>query len=175
MSKLYDSVSIQETQDWQDVPDKSRLTEMSMDKISQEYHISKSEVRYLYLSFCALAPNKRMTIDHWTSAMGVRGVPRASHLAVQIFKSMDEDRDGLVLFQHYVKFTNLLASSSIEDKARYSFRLLDHQEKGYIEQEDIAIMMLSLFEMWNILTGSKVHLLPEYIERVMSILDINQD
>lgn len=69
----------------------------------------------------------------------------------------------------------MLASSSVEDKAKYSFKLLDHQQKGYIEANDIALMMESLFEMWNILTGSKVYMLPEYIERVMSILDANGD
>jgi Ca2+-binding EF-hand superfamily protein len=74
-----------------------------------------------------------------------------------------------------VKFTSLLASSSVEDKASYSFRLLDHQQKGYVDEQDIGLMMLSLFEMWNILTGSKLYLLPEYIDRVMSILDANND
>ena len=78
-------------------------------------------------------------------------------------------------FEHYVKFTNLLASSSVAEKAKYSFRLLDYQRKGYVEENDIALMMESLFEMWNILTGTKIYLLPEYIQRVMSILDANGD
>ena len=78
-------------------------------------------------------------------------------------------------FEHYVKFTNLLASSSVAEKAKYSFRLLDHQGKGYVEENDIALMMESLFEMWNILTSTKIYLLPEYIQRVMSILDANGD
>ena len=55
---------------------------------------------------------------------------------------------------------------SIRDKAMYSFKLLDNTNKGYITQDDIQRMMTSVFEVWNIMTNSKVVMLAEYVQEV---------
>ena len=64
---------------------------------------------------------------------------------------------------------------SIKEKAMYSFKLLDSSNKGYIVEEDIQKMMNSVFEVWNIMTNSKVVVLPEYVKEVYKQLDKDGD
>ena len=53
--------------------------------------------------------------------------------------------------------------------------MLDYENKGYIEESDVLKMMQSIFELWNILTNSKVMVLPEYVKQVFKILDKDND
>ena len=53
--------------------------------------------------------------------------------------------------------------------------MLDYNDKGYIEEEDVHLMMSSLFELWTILTGFKIYLMPEYTRQVYKELDNNND
>lgn len=64
---------------------------------------------------------------------------------------------------------------SIQQKAMYSFKLLDQGNKGYITEEDINKMMSSVFEVWNIMTNSKVVVLPVYVKEVYRQLDKDGD
>jgi hypothetical protein len=43
-----------------------------------------------------LAPKAIMNLDLWKKSLGIMNVPKADHLAKQIFKSMDSDKDGYV-------------------------------------------------------------------------------
>ena len=64
---------------------------------------------------------------------------------------------------------------SINEKAMYSFKLLDNGNKAYISEEDIHKMMNSVFEVWNIMTNSKVVVMPEYVKEVYKQLDKDGD
>lgn len=64
---------------------------------------------------------------------------------------------------------------SIKEKAMFSFRMLDTINKGYITEDDVRMMMNSIFELWNIMTNSKVILLPEYVRKVYRVLDRDGD
>jgi hypothetical protein len=75
---------------------KKVVKQLSHEKIRQKYGLTTIELNYLQGSFSKIAKGDQMTVDDWASAMGVRGIPRASHLAIQIFKNMGEDRDGVV-------------------------------------------------------------------------------
>ena len=88
---------------------------------------------------------------------------------------MDVDKDGFIFFEEYVEFVDKLTSKEIRPKAQISFQMLDYDNKGYIVEEDIKVMMQSLFELWNMLTGSKVIVLPEYVTKVFKYLDVNGD
>lgn len=72
-------------------------------------------------------------------------------------------------------FTDILTMGSIKEKAIYSFKLLDVGNKGFITEEDIRKMMSSVFEVWNIMTNSKVVVLPEYVKQVYMQLDRDGD
>jgi Ca2+-binding EF-hand superfamily protein len=80
-----------------------------------------------------------------------------------------------VFFEDYVSFTDILTMGSIKEKAMYSFKLLDSSNKGFIVEEDIHKMMNSVFEVWNIMTNSKVVVLPEYVKEVYRQLDKDGD
>ncbi len=74
-----------------------------------------------------------------------------------------------------MSFTDILTMGSIKEKAMYSFKLLDNSNKGYITEDDVSRMMTSVFEVWNIMTNSKVVMLPEYVKEVYRQLDRDGD
>jgi hypothetical protein len=74
-----------------------------------------------------------------------------------------------------VAFTDILTMGSVKEKADYSFKLLDIGNKGFINENDIYQMMSSVFEVWNIMTNSKVIVLPEYVKHVYRQLDKDGD
>lgn len=74
-----------------------------------------------------------------------------------------------------MSFTDILTMGSAKEKAAYSFKLLDMGNKGYITENDIGEMMKSVFEVWNIMTNSKVVVLPEYVKQVYRQLDKDGD
>ncbi len=80
-----------------------------------------------------------------------------------------------MFFEDYVSFTDILTSDDIEAKANYSFRMLDYNEKGYIDEDDVYLMMSALFELFSILTGHKIYLMPDYTRKVYRELDYNID
>lgn len=80
-----------------------------------------------------------------------------------------------MFFEDYVAFTDILTMGSLKDKAMYSFRLLDTSNKGYITEDDIKKMMSSVFEVWNVMTSSKVVVLQEYVREVYRQLDRDGD
>jgi hypothetical protein len=49
------------------------------------------------LSFLKVAPKAIMNLDLWKLSLGMMNVPKSDHLAKQIFRSMDADRDGFVV------------------------------------------------------------------------------
>jgi Ca2+-binding EF-hand superfamily protein len=146
-----------------------------MSNLSSITSFTPKQMQYLKENFLKIAPKGIMSLEGWKKSMGIMNVPRADHIARQIFNAIDTDRDGFVFFEDYVSFTDILISGSIQDKARYSFRMLDFENKGFISENDVNMMMASLFELWNIMTGSKVVVLPEYTQRVYRMLDANGD
>jgi hypothetical protein len=48
------------------------------------------------LSFLKVAPKAIMNLELWKLSLGMMNVPKSDHLAKQIFRSMDSDRDGFV-------------------------------------------------------------------------------
>ena len=145
---------------------------------SSKNHIrnfTPAEIDYLRHNFDILAPKGKLEFEPWKQSLGIMNVPRADHLGKQIFKAMASKGRSWVSFEEYVSFTDILTSNSVSSKAWYSFNMLDYDHKGYIVEADVELAMQSLFELWNILTGDKVVLLPEYSRSVYRYLDRNKD
>lgn len=155
--------------------EKRHLDDKKVSALATKYGFTIPEVAYLKRNFLKMAPKAIMDLEIWKKSLGIMNVPKADHLAKQIFRSIDKDRDGFAFFEDYVAFTDILTMGSIKEKAMYSFRLLDYTNKGYIVEEDIHKMMSSVFEVWNIMTNSRVVVLPKYVREVYRQLDRDGD
>ena len=154
---------------------RAKISEELQKSLSIQYGFVIKDIKYLKKNFLKMAPKGIMDLSHWKNTLGIMNIPKAEFLAKQIFRAIDTDKDSLAFFEDYVRFTHILTMGSTHQKAEYSFRLLDKDNKGYIEEEDVYNMMSSIFELWNILTNSKVVVLPEYVETVFQHLDKDND
>ena len=154
---------------------KSKINEELVQRLCKKYDFVKKDIKYLKENFVKMAPQRILDLNLWKNTLGIMNVPKAEFLAKQIFKAIDRDKDGLAFFEDYVHFTHILILGTIGQKAKYSFKLLDTDNKGYIEEKDVYNMMSSIFELWNILTNSKVVVLPEYVQTVFKHLDRDND
>lgn len=150
--------------------------------LTQLTGLSSKDIQILHHNFRRIAPDDVLTLELFKTNLSIVNIPRAEHLARQMFNAIDTDRDGFVdfrliqvFFEDYVSFTNILTSDDIEAKANYSFRMLDYNDKGHIDEDDVYLMMSALFELFSILTGHKIYLMPEYTRRVYRELDNNND
>lgn len=169
------TVTIEEALKLNSFKERSNIDEQKIDQLSKKYKFEVSEVKYLAKNFKRIAPKKIIDFPLWKESLGIMNIPKAEFLAKQIFKTMDRDRDGLVFFEDYIYFTDILTAGSFKQKAKYSFSMLDTTHKGYIEEADVYRMMSSVFEIWNIMTNSKVMVLPEYVNQVFRNLDKDGD
>lgn len=83
--------------------EKRNLSESKLRQLCKQFSFNIKEMTYLknkyaegYGSFLSLAPKGIMNLDMWKKSLGIINVPKADHLARQIFKSIDTDKDGYV-------------------------------------------------------------------------------
>jgi hypothetical protein len=62
-----------------------------------------------------------------------------------------------------------------KEKAGFSFNMLDRGRKGYLTENDVKVMMHGVFELWNIMTNSRVIVLDDYVYKVFQQLDTNRN
>jgi 1-phosphatidylinositol-4-phosphate 5-kinase len=104
-------------------------------------------------------------------SLGVLGLENASYLADRVFSIIDEDNDGLVSFEEFLSYMNILIKGDENEKALLSFRILDTGHKGKIVYEDIEKMLFGICLLWNSITGSKIVPKKQYIDYIFKSLD----
>jgi len=112
-----------------------------------------------------------LTSETFRDSLGLLGLEPASFLSDRIFAVIDEDCDGLVSFDDYLKYLNTLINGCDKDKANLSFRIIDKGNKGKILYKDIENMIMGISSLWNSLTDSEVVPKQEYIDYIFKTFD----
>lgn len=147
----------------------------NLKELELKYNFEPKEIEYLKGIFLKIAPNKVMDWEDWRKSIGAMDLPHVTYFSNQIFNCIDENHDGLVFFEDYLSFVNILTLGSIKQKAKFSFDMLDYGRKGFLTEEDINRMMEGVFELWNIMTNSRVQVMKDYVTKVFQQLDSNRD
>ncbi|KAM8974032.1 guanylyl cyclase inhibitory protein-like [Pelodytes ibericus] len=97
----------------------------------------------------------------------------SSEYAEQIFRTLDNNGDGIVDFREYVTAISMLAQGTPEDKLRWSFKLYDKDRDGAITRAEMLEIMQAVYKMS--LSASLTHVNPLTVEdctnRIFTRLD----
>ncbi|KAK1167119.1 guanylyl cyclase inhibitory protein [Acipenser oxyrinchus oxyrinchus] len=71
----------------------------------------------------------------------------SSEYAEQIFRTLDNNGDGIVDFREYVTAISMLIQGSPEEKLRWSFKLYDKDKDGAITRSEMLEIMQAVYKM----------------------------
>ncbi|XP_071393795.1 guanylyl cyclase inhibitory protein [Centroberyx affinis] len=71
----------------------------------------------------------------------------SAEYAEQIFRTLDNNGDGVVDFREYVMAISMLIEGSSEEKLRWSFKLYDKDRDGAITREEMLDIMQAVYKM----------------------------
>ncbi|XP_072001151.1 guanylyl cyclase inhibitory protein-like isoform X2 [Engystomops pustulosus] len=102
---------------------------------------------------------------------------QSSEYAEQIFRTLDNNGDGIVDFREYVTAISMLAHGSPEDKLKWSFRLYDKDRDGAITRSEMLEIMKAVYKMSVTASISKVNPMTaeECTNRIFIRLDKDHD
>ncbi|XP_044049068.1 guanylyl cyclase inhibitory protein [Siniperca chuatsi] len=71
----------------------------------------------------------------------------SAEYAEQIFRTLDNNGDGVVDFREYVMAISMLIEGSAVEKLRWSFKLYDKDRDGAITREEMLEIMQAVYQM----------------------------
>lgn len=109
--------------------------------------------------------------ESFRDSLGLLGLEPGCFLADRIFNALDEDNDGVLNYDDFLSYLNILINGAEREKAALSFKIIDNEKKGKITYKDIEDMMIGISNLWNSLTDSEVLPKKEYIDYIFGNFD----
>ena len=69
---------------------------------------------------------------------------------------MNTKTDGLVTFDEYLEYLNVLMHGTDDEKAVQSFKLITMRKKSYIDYPAFESFFISMRTMYNTITGTEI-------------------
>lgn len=125
-------------------------------------------------SFEKISAKGVLTKENFRESLGLLGLEPGCFLADRIFVALDENNDGFLDYDDFLKYLNTLTNGFDKEKAALSFKIIDNEKKGKITYSDIENMMMGISDLWNSLTDSQVSPKKEYIDYIFKNFDIRK-
>uniref|UniRef100_UPI00398F1C84 guanylyl cyclase inhibitory protein n=1 Tax=Pristiophorus japonicus TaxID=55135 RepID=UPI00398F1C84 len=106
------------------------------------------ELHVWYRKFIKECPSGLITLHEFRRHFcdGTVG-PESSEYAEQIFRTLDDNRDGTVDYHEYVTAVSLLIQGTPEEKLKWSFKLYDKDKDGVISRTEMLEIMQTIYKM----------------------------
>ncbi|CAH2278414.1 guanylyl cyclase inhibitory -like [Pelobates cultripes] len=106
------------------------------------------ELHEWYRKFIEECPSGLITLHEFRRYFGDCTVGNeSSEYAEQIFRTLDNNGDGIVDFREYVTAISMLAHGTPEDKLKWSFKLYDKDRDGAITRSEMLEIMKAVYKM----------------------------
>ncbi|KAM6960860.1 guanylyl cyclase inhibitory protein [Aplochiton taeniatus] len=107
-----------------------------------------TELHEWFRKFMNECPSGQITLHEFRKHFcnGTVGQESAEY-AEQIFRTLDNNGDGVVDFREYVTAISMLIQGSVVEKLRWSFKLYDKDKDGAITQGEMLEIMQAVYKM----------------------------
>ncbi|CAG9322188.1 unnamed protein product [Blepharisma stoltei] len=143
--------------------------------LSQKYRLSNQELQLNEQRFNRMAQGDSFTIQAFRENMGLLGLQSTRMIADRIFKVMDKKNTGRVTFEEFLDYMDVLMHGTPDEKAYQSFKLVKKRDRDEITYDDFASWLISVWKMYNALTGSEVNASEDGIRKYFDLLDFKKD
>ncbi|XP_075458939.1 guanylyl cyclase inhibitory protein-like isoform X3 [Ascaphus truei] len=136
------------------------------------------ELHEWYRKFVQECPSGLITLHEFRKYFCDNTVgDESSEYAEMIFRTLDNNGDGVVDFREYVTAISMLVQGSPEEKLKWSFRLYDKDRDGAITRAEMLEIMKAVYKMTLAASINKAESLTaeECTNRLFIRLDKDQD
>ena len=125
-----------------------KLCKEELNSLVRQTRFDEEEIQHFYQDFTCACPDgqleKSKIKQMYESFLPSNG--NAALLVDQIFRIFDKDGDGSISFREFILATDMTASGTAEEKARWCFKMLDKDGSGAVEMEEVIEIISSLYE-----------------------------
>ncbi|KAE9413325.1 hypothetical protein Angca_003696 [Angiostrongylus cantonensis] len=117
-------------------------------KVVDETHFSKNEIRSIYRAFKETSPNavinKAILREKFAELFPHGNIEHYSDL---LFDTFDNDNNGTINFQEFVKALSVLCRGTIDEKLEWLYKLYDPKGKGEITWQRLFYVITSMDDL----------------------------
>lgn len=154
----------------------SKMSPKELSDLTMLTNFNEVEVHDWYKGFMKDCPSGKMSKEKFV-AMYQDFFPHgdASHFAVNIFRTFDENKDGSIDFREFICALSVTSQGSVDDKLRWAFQIYDLDGNGYITMNEMREIIKTIYNTRprkERLTPSGIQ---ERTEQTFKKLDTNND
>lgn len=143
--------------------------------LSQKYRFSNQELQLNEGRFNRMAQGDTFNLQAFRDNMGLLGLQSTRVIADRIFRVMDKKNTGQVNFEEFLDYMDVLMHGTPDEKSYQSFKLVKKRDREEITYDDFASWLISVWKMYNALTGSEVNASEDGIRKYFDSLDLKKD
>lgn len=152
------------------------MSPKELSDIASVTNFNESEIHDWYKGFMKDCPKGKMTKDQFVK-MYQDFFPHgdASHFAVNIFRTFDENKDGNIDFREFICALSVTSQGSVDDKLGWAFQIYDLDGNGSISMTEMKEIIKTIYNTRppkERLTHSGIQ---ERTEQTFKKLDTNHD
>ncbi|VDM74485.1 unnamed protein product, partial [Strongylus vulgaris] len=139
--------------------------------VVDETHFSKNEVRAIYRAFKETSPNaviNKSILREKFAELFPHG--EIEHYSDLLFDSFDNDGNGTINFQEFVKALSVLCRGTMDEKLDWLYKLYDPKGKGEITWHRVFYVITSMDD----LMGRKARPIPSREQRAQHAHNVFQ-
>ena len=141
-------------------------------KYLNRFRFTEVKLRFYVDTFYRIGNSKFFTKEQFRDNMGLLGLESTCLISDRIFSVMSQ-REGKVRLKNYLEYMDILLYGTPEEKAEQSFKLIT--DSNGITFEDFVDWLVSMWKMYNSLTGYEINTSAEDIEKYFIQLDRKSD
>lgn len=146
--------------------------EKQVRKYINRFRFTEVKLRFYIDTFYRIGNSKFFTKEQFRENMGLLGLESTCLISDRIFSVMSH-RGDKVRLRNYLEYMDILLYGTPEEKAEQSFKLIT--ESDGITFEDFVDWLVSMWKMYNSLTGYEINTSAEDINKYFVQLDRNND
>uniref|UniRef100_A0A914WSF4 EF-hand domain-containing protein n=1 Tax=Plectus sambesii TaxID=2011161 RepID=A0A914WSF4_9BILA len=156
----------------------ARYRPESIDTICRLTRFNRREVQIMYRGFKQCCPTGIVSLAQFKEIYA-QFFPQGmtSKYAEFVFRTFDRDGNGMISFEEFVLGLSILSRGTTDDKLAWVFDLYDNKRRGFIDRDEMFIVVQSIYDLMGSYTDPPVdrNSVGEHVAAVFQRMDANRD